>query len=1112
MGGTRSRRWSRPVTALIAIAAMMVGGVFAGGDAFAAIPCHPDVPQWPNCLPTDDEVRSATRTEPNRAVFWTAQALNEAGQIADQFGGTTLEQALERADLSMPGLTDRRSPEGDAAWELASRSLARQASGIALLVIGDRPRPGNVWETIEFPTIRENRNVDCVIQIIARTGDEQVIYTRPGITPEECRERRAMQHARLACPDWERAGWPRAREGEHRQAEYTHEPTFRQGEVLYGGEARTTVTRENIYSVMPSPTRSPAEAQRHLHATPVIGAHFQPGIPNPLYFFLYMDADQANANRRIEPAEIGCKPGIRDEHKKRRLDEAKVRVMPLGASFTQGVKSSDGNGYREKLQDRLRDAGVDKADLDFVGSLQHGDMDDPDHEGHSGNRIKEIADKASCPVRRYRPNVVTLVAGTNDMVQNRLAGAADRLGQLIDQVLRDAPDATVLVGNLPPNTDPADPGINQRTTTYNSQVPGVVAARANAGKHVRFVDLGAVTAADISDDHIHPGDRGYEKFAEAFFDAIAEAVTAGWITDPVAQVDAPTGCPEDSDNADDRWPDKGVVTIEHGGDKRYWFADVTGDGRDDRLVVDGTGDVTAFRNAGWPAGGKLTWAEMGKIWERPGVGNQVRFADIDGDRRADCIRVNSSGGITAFTYGDGAPCQREVAGGAGIPARTIDPDTQIRFMDVDGDRFDDYVLSPPGGGTSVLLNNGRRTGHPWAWKPMANSLQLPQAADARDTYADIDGNGLGDYLRVYKDGAVDAWLARGSEDTAGRGQVWRSIGRIVKGFGVPGKDVQFADLDGDRRADYLRVGHTGITHAWLNRTGHKNGPFIPKARGFTDIGVITIEHGADKTYRWADINGDRRDDRIVVDVAGANEGQVHGWRNTVRAGTAKPAWDARPRILRPATAGAVGNQWRFGDLDGDGNDDCIRVELSGAMKVYSWDKNTAEACGSEMRVNGGSVEPVELPGGSVPATTKIRFADLNADGFDDYVTIAADGVVRVWLNWSSDGFKGGIGWLRVNDAPPDFTAAAPASQIEFADVDGDRRDDILIVGGNGSAEAWLNKPGGAGWNWQRFDLIASGLRGVPGKDVQFADINGDRKADYLRVGHTGITHAWINNN
>ncbi|MFD0020655.1 ricin-type beta-trefoil lectin domain protein [Streptomyces sp. NPDC058382] len=207
-----------------------------------------------------------------------------------------------------------------------------------------------------------------------------------------------------------------------------------------------------------------------------------------------------------------------------------LRLMPLGDSITDGVGSSTGNGYRGPLWDELSANGYS---LDFVGTSRAGSMEDPDNEGHSGWRIDEIASIADASLSRYRPNVVTLMIGTNDLGQDyQVPTAPDRLDSLIDQVVADAPDATVLVASLTVSTNPT---IEANRGGYNQRIPGMVQEKQAAGKHVRYVDMGGLTTGDLADG-LHPNDTGYRKMADAFNSGIRAADDAGWIGEPV-----PTG-------------------------------------------------------------------------------------------------------------------------------------------------------------------------------------------------------------------------------------------------------------------------------------------------------------------------------------------------------------------------------------------------------------------------------------------------------------------------------------------------------------------------------------------------------------------------------------------
>lgn len=201
-----------------------------------------------------------------------------------------------------------------------------------------------------------------------------------------------------------------------------------------------------------------------------------------------------------------------------------ARIMPLGASITWGTSSTDGNGYREALRRHLADdAGVA---VDMVGSQRSGTAADNDNEGHPGYRIDAVAAGADAWIAAARPDVVLLNVGTNDMLQNYdLANAPARLSALVDQILRAAPAATVVVSTLVPNPDAT---VESRVRAYNAQLRDIVQAKAAAGRKVRLADLHAnLTLADIGSDRIHPTDGGYRKLADVWYSALQPVLGAG---------------------------------------------------------------------------------------------------------------------------------------------------------------------------------------------------------------------------------------------------------------------------------------------------------------------------------------------------------------------------------------------------------------------------------------------------------------------------------------------------------------------------------------------------------------------------------------------------------
>lgn len=203
---------------------------------------------------------------------------------------------------------------------------------------------------------------------------------------------------------------------------------------------------------------------------------------------------------------------------------APLRLMPIGDSITSGYQSSTNNGYRGALYNSLAAQGNQ---TDFVGSIRDGSTFDPDHEGHSGYRIDQVAALLNGALSAYQPNVVTLHIGSNDMNQNyQVSTAPNRLAAMIDQILAADPGVTIVVAQLIPNSDA---NVQSRINAYNSQIPGIVQARANAGKHVYMVNMSSLNTGDLKDG-LHPNDNGYQKMADSFLTGVQQVISNGWVT------------------------------------------------------------------------------------------------------------------------------------------------------------------------------------------------------------------------------------------------------------------------------------------------------------------------------------------------------------------------------------------------------------------------------------------------------------------------------------------------------------------------------------------------------------------------------------------------------
>jgi lysophospholipase L1-like esterase len=539
-----------------------------------------------------------------------------------------------------------------------------------------------------------------------------------------------------------------------------------------------------------------------------------------------------------------------------------LRILPFGDSITYGIGSSTTSSYRGDLQS---DLGVLGHSYQFVGSQSSGSMPQPANEGHPGWQINQLAGIEPCTIYTYGPNVVLLHIGTNDLnAFNDLGNAPGRLKSLISAILRDDPTATVLVGSLMGTTASAQIAANM--VTFNQQSTAMVNQMQGAGSHVAWVDMSAVQTSDLSDG-LHPNDAGYAKMAYAWSNAIAKAGVAGWITDALnspVPTPPPAGCghgvpPAPILPGPIPWTPLGLIAGGVGGNTtvppappppgtgggstppapplpndQIIFADVNGDGRADYIDVHPDSSVTAYLNGGFPLGigkGPIQWIPLGLI--AGGIsggrcaGCQIQFADLNGDGRADYIVVHPDSSVTAYLNGGfplgigNGPIQwiplGLIAGGvaSGIPAGG-----QIEFADLNNDGLADYIVVNGGSAVTAYRNDGFPLGigkGPIQWTPLGLIAGGVGAPGNQIQFADLNGDGWVDYINVHPDSSTYAFANEGFPLGQGNGPIqWTDRGLIAGGVSAPGNQIQFADLNGDGKADYIYVHSDTSVTAWLN--------------------------------------------------------------------------------------------------------------------------------------------------------------------------------------------------------------------------------------------------------------------------------------------------------
>ncbi|MFI0169652.1 FG-GAP-like repeat-containing protein [Streptomyces sp. NPDC017095] len=811
------------------------------------------------------------------------------------------------------------------------------------------------------------------------------------------------------------------------------------------------------------------------------------------------ELDYAVSSENIPDHPVHRLPGSSPDHyavglgaMRAAAEPPELRILPFGDSITFGAGSTTA-AYRGPLWDELRQQ--ENTTVSYVGSQHYGNIPDNDNEGHPNWKINDLIGITDSVMDTYKPNVVLLHIGTNDMNEAvDPAGAPDRLGSLMDKIFAKQPDVTLVVSTLVPSANSAT---EQRIAAFNNSLPQEVYERREQGKHVWLVDnFAALNATSDLADLLHPSDDGYRKMGHVFYEGIEAAEWAGWIGPSTPSPGGGTGgpvrgwLPQDVIAGGTMTPGSYPGNLSLRGNERVHYADINGDGRADFIVSRDTGAAEVWFNGGVHSDGTITWNHSANTI--PGSSfAQWQFADVLGHGRADTItvvsyQVKDEKYDAVKVYGNPTG-QYQPAGDPPLSSLHINH----RFADIDGDGAADWLQVYPDGSVRAALST------PGASAPWTAGTQVVASGVGKPggnvRFADLNGDGLGDYLVVDPDGTVQAWI-NGGPKSEGGDYIWRPQGTISTGLRSPDSQIQFADLDGDGKADLLDVAPaTGETWLWRNG-GSPAGP------GWTWHQQGSITAGGPSQVLYADITGDNWADYLQVNA----DGSVQAWSN----GGPKPEggdWYWAPQGTIAGGVGASGRDVRFTDLNSDGRADYVVVNDDGSVRAW---------LNGGPKPDGGDwywAPQGTIAGGVGAPGTTIRLADLNGDGRADYVVVNDDGSVRAWSNGGPKPEGGDWYW-----APQGTIAGgvgAAGRNVRFADLTGDRRADYLVVHDSSAVDLWANggpKPEGGDWYWAPQGTTASGV-GAPGSQIQFADLDADRREDYLDVNPgTGSTRAWIN--
>jgi RHS repeat-associated protein len=365
---------------------------------------------------------------------------------------------------------------------------------------------------------------------------------------------------------------------------------------------------------------------------------------------------------------------------------------------------------------------------------------------------------------------------------------------------------------------------------------------------------------------------------------------------------------------------------------------------------------------------------------------------------------------------------------AELPPNGVSLLSRIRTVGHDGDRSE---ALPPLDLSYTGFESERRRFQ--ALEAVGNTLPpVSLAADDLDMVS-LFGNGLPDIVQM--NGSVRFWRNLGG----GRFDRPQEMAEVPAGIRLGDPGVQFADMNGDGRADLLTLPQRGyFPLAFEGRWS---------AQGFVRYPAApSVSLGTDD-IRLIDLDGDG-----VVDALRTGP-SFELFFNDPRAGWERVETRSRRPLAEFPDVTFADPRVKLADLDGDG---LLDVVLVGQGRIDYWPYHGHGEWGRRVTMEASPVfrDDPPLPTGFDPR--RVIFGDVDGDGLDDVVYVEA-AAVTCWFN------RGGGAWsdpIVIDRTPP------------FTDVDGVRLTDVLGTGmcgvlwstdpvpGSGSHYRFLDPTGG----------------------------------------------------
>ncbi|HTY62682.1 MAG TPA: GDSL-type esterase/lipase family protein [Acidobacteriota bacterium] len=214
---------------------------------------------------------------------------------------------------------------------------------------------------------------------------------------------------------------------------------------------------------------------------------------------------------RVPPANSAVVPNLAPFFQKKHetnLEVAKqgdIDVLFMGDSITDFWRNPEGNYAGKPVLDKYFGT-LKVANFGIAGDTTQGVLFRLQHGEGQG----------------FSPKAIMLMIGTNNTAQNTAAEIAEGIGAITLEMQKDFPKAKILLLAIFPRSTPSDP-VRAKIAEINGMI-----AKLNDGDRVQYLDIGPKflddggnISKDIMSDALHPTTKGYEIWAEAVKEPLA---------------------------------------------------------------------------------------------------------------------------------------------------------------------------------------------------------------------------------------------------------------------------------------------------------------------------------------------------------------------------------------------------------------------------------------------------------------------------------------------------------------------------------------------------------------------------------------------------------------